>query len=210
MGLHFMPDLDGFDVLKLNHVRDVPTGIYTYHQMASTFIRRRTGELQKLIATSSEGCGISTAEVTRGTLRTSSYFDGEGVRSIPYPAGVLPEDGLAMTLRDYVVGDAPGEIDVFQSLMAGRFSELVTTRYELRREDRPGVSVPAGSFDTVEITLSAGDSWMSYAFADKPPHELIEKRWADGTSYRLAKCARIPYWQMNVAGGEAWLPDAVR
>ena len=34
------PAASPFDVLKLNHVRDVATGIYTYHQMASVYLRR--------------------------------------------------------------------------------------------------------------------------------------------------------------------------
>src|SRR6185295_2292031 len=60
------PRPDSFDVLKLNHVRDVPTGIYTYHQMASVFTRRDSGTLQKIAATSSEACGVSTAEMVGG------------------------------------------------------------------------------------------------------------------------------------------------
>src|SRR5688500_12946391 len=39
------PRKDGFDVLKLNHIRDVQTGIYTYHQMASVYTRRDSGAL---------------------------------------------------------------------------------------------------------------------------------------------------------------------
>ena len=48
------PRGDGFEVMKLNHVRDVATGIYTYHQMASVYTRRDSGALQKIAATSSE------------------------------------------------------------------------------------------------------------------------------------------------------------
>jgi hypothetical protein len=68
------PGPDGFEVLKLNHLRDVPTGIYTYHQMASVYLRRDNGALRKLVATSSEACGISTADLVRGRLATRSYF----------------------------------------------------------------------------------------------------------------------------------------
>src|ERR1700730_11935786 len=88
------PGRDSFEVLKLNHVRDVATGIYTYHQMASVFWRRDTGALQKIAATSSEACGISYAETRRGRLQTRSYFDGEGDREQRWPPSALPEDGL--------------------------------------------------------------------------------------------------------------------
>jgi len=204
------PRPDGFDVMKLNHVRDVPTGIYTYHQMASTFIRRQTGKLQKLAATSSEGCGISTSLMTGGTLETSSYFDGQGDQSMTYPEGAFSDDGLPMTLRDFLVGAAPDEIEVFPSLMAGRYSNLGSATYRLERQARGGIEVPAGSFDVTEIRLSRGEEWTSYAFSAEIPHLLVELNRSDGTAYRLAKCERIPYWEMNVEGGEAWLPEAVR
>ena len=189
----------------------MPTGIYTYHQMASTFIRRETGQVQKLMATSSEGCGISTARMTGGSLYTSSYFDGQGDRSQPYPEGsVLDEDGLAMTLRDFVAGEAPTSVDVFPSLMKGRFPALEPATYRVEKRSASGIEVPAGRFDGVEIELSNGDRWLSYVFDSEAPHLLVEMRWSDGTVYRLTKCERIPYWEMNREGGEAWLPKSVR
>ena len=102
------PAAAGFEVLKLNHVRDVPTGIYTYHQMASVFPRRDTGALRKLAATSSEACGVSTAEMVRGRLETRSYFDGQGDRTLDYPAGALPEDGLPAVPARLRGGRGPG------------------------------------------------------------------------------------------------------
>ena len=204
------PRPDGFDVLKLNHVRDVPTGIYTYNQMASVFVRRESGALQKLMATSSEGCGISTARMTGGTLETSSYFDGQGDRSMPYPDGVFAEDGLPMTLRGFVTGELPTEIEVFPSLMAGRYPDLTPRTWAVARIEAGLRSSPAGELETTEIRLTAGADWRSYLFAQQSPHLLLELSQSDGTTYRLAKCERIPYWQMNRPGGEEWLPETLR
>ncbi len=203
------PRPNGFDVLKLNHVRDVPTGIYTYHQMASVFLRRDSGTLQKLAVTSSEGCGISTAQVLDGRLNTRSYFDGQGEASSSYPEGAVPADGLALALRDYLDGPLPATVQVFPSLMTGRFPKLLPTTYSLeRREARH--TVPAGTFDTIDLELTTDSGWMHFFFAAQAPHPLVRYQGSDGTSYRLAKCERIPYWQMNGAGGETWLPQAVR
>src|SRR3954447_22989974 len=102
------PRPDGFDVLKLNHVRDVPTGVYAYHQMASLYTRRDSGALQKLATASSEACGITTAEMVGGRLTTHSYFDGQGDRAASWPADALAEDGLPASLRDYVAGVGVG------------------------------------------------------------------------------------------------------
>jgi hypothetical protein len=149
------PDLDvkadtprpqGFDVLKLNHVRDVPTGIYTYHQMASVFLRRDSGVVQKIASTSSEACGISSADMTHGELRTRSYFDGQGNRSQRWPADALPEDGLPAMLRDWIARDYPKNVSVFPSLLLGRFASLTPTAYRVRRMPAAPVQVPAGTF----------------------------------------------------------------
>jgi hypothetical protein len=195
------PRPDGFDVLKLNHVRDVPTGIYTYHQMASVFLRRDSGALQKIAATSSEACGISTAEMLGGRLETRSYFDGQGDRSLPWPAGALPEDGLPASLRDYVAGQAPATLRVFPSLLAGRFADLEPAMYRVERKEIA---------DGVRIRLTSGPSVLTYTFEKEAPYLLRRFEREDGTVYRLAKCGRIAYWEMHDPGGEEWLPAEVR
>ena len=196
------PRKDGFDVLKLNHVRDVPTGIYTYHQMASIFFRRDSGALQKIAATSSEACGISTVHLVGGRLETRSYFDGQGDRTAPWPAGALPEDGLPASLRDYVAGPAPASLQVFPSLLMGRFGKLEPVTYQLEKREVLG--------GTVEISLTSGPSVLTYTFDQAPPHLLLRFEREDGTVYRMAKCQRLPYWEMHDPGGEAWLPEGVR
>ena len=201
------PGRDSFEVLKLNHVRDVPTGIYTYHQMASAFWRRDSGALQKLAATSSEACGISFAEMTRGSLQTRSYFDGQGDRTRRWPELAWPEDGLPASLRTFVTGILPAQLDVFPSLLAGRYGDLAPRTYSLERHRAAGA---AAAGEGVELRLTSGASKLTYTFEAEPPHRLRRFEREDGTTYRLAKCDRLAYWDMHDPGGEAWLPPAVR
>ncbi|MDH3743533.1 MAG: hypothetical protein OES47_00355 [Acidobacteriota bacterium] len=203
------PRSDGFDVLKLNHVRDVPTGIYTYHQMASGFFRRDNFALRKLAVSSTEGCGISTAHVVDEKLETRSYFDGQGENTQDYPDGAHPEDMLAASLRDFISGTLPESVSVLPSLMTGRFPSLDPKVYALSRRDGTRL-VPAGEFEVTELRLETGDDWLSYAFDRRAPHPLVEHTAASGTTYRLSKCERIPYWSLNRSGGEDWLPATVR
>jgi hypothetical protein len=200
----------GFEVLKLNHVRDVPTGIYTYHQMASVYSHRDSGALVKIAATSSEACGISGADLVGGKLATRSYFDGQGDRTLPWPAESLPEDGLPAALRDYVTGPLPGRLSVFPSLMASRLPELAPAVYKVERRGAGEVETPAGTFPGVEIRLTGGPATLSYLFEEAPPHRLLHLQSGDGTEYRLAKCDRVAYWQMHSPGDEAWLPEGTR
>lgn len=197
------PREDGFEVLKLNHIRDVPTGIYTYHQMASVFARRDTGALRKIAASSAEACGVSTAEMVRGRLETRSYFDGQGDRAMDYPAGALPEDGLPLFLRGYVQGAAPDTLSIFPSLLHGAFPRLAPARYRVEKRVAKR-SLPEG----VEIRLTHGASVLAYTFDPQPPHRLLRFEREDGTVYRMAKCERIPYWKMHNPGDEGWWPSA--
>jgi hypothetical protein len=199
-----------FDVLKLNHVRDVPTGIYTYHQMASTYLRRDSGAIRKVAATSSEACGVSTSEVARGGLETRSYFDGQGDRSLPWPVAALPEDGLPASLRDYVTGEAPAELTVFPSLMQSRFPELEPAVWKVARKSVESNIADIANIAGIEIRLTRGDESMAYTFDAAAPHRLLRLDRSDGTVYTLAKCERIAYWEKHNPGDEAWLPDAVR
>ena len=183
------------EVLKLNHVRDVPTGIYTYHQMASIYLRRESGALQKVAATSSEACGISTAEVVRGRLNTRSYFDGQGDRSLDWPAGAIPEDGLPATLRDFVKAEAPARLRVFPSLMQSRFPELEAADWRVEKNE-----VKEG----VRLQLLRQGQSLAYTFERQPPHRLLRFETGDGTFYQMKKCERLAYWEMHDPGGEAW------
>ncbi|HVR06606.1 MAG TPA: hypothetical protein VMW75_01040 [Thermoanaerobaculia bacterium] len=222
------PGRESFEVLKLNHVRDVATGIYTYHQMASVFWRRDSGALQKIAATSSEACGISYAEMTHGKLQTHGYFDGQGDRTHRWPAGALPEDGLPAALRTYVTGIVPGTLQVFPSLLAARFADDAPRDYVLERrtvpgrgaepgggakpggDAKPGGGGEQGEPGAVELRLTSGAAKLTYTFAAELPHRLLRFEREDGTTYRLARCERIAYWDMHEPGGEDWLPAAVR
>lgn len=204
------PRPDGFEVLKLNHIRDVPTGIYTYHQMASVYFRRDSGKLQKIAATSSEACGVSTAQMTGGTLTAHSYFDGVGDQKLAYPEGALPYDGLPALLRDYVTGEAPAEVTVFAPLMDSRLANLTARTYALERQDGGSVQVPAGTFEVVELALERHEERFTFLFEAEAPHRLLKLVEPDGTTYRMSKCERIPYWRMSRPGDEEWLPEEVR
>ncbi len=204
------PRPDGFDVLKLNHVRDVPTGIYTYHQMASIHFRRDNGAVVKLVASSTEACGVATARLAAGMLDTHSYFDGEGDRRIPYPAAAIPEDALPALLRDYVRGEPPERLQIFPMLLAGRFGALEPEWVQVRKGAEILHTVPAGTFTAIEIVLQNGEKTLTYIFEAAAPHRMLRFHGADGTEYRLAKVDRMAYWSRHAPGDEAWWPAHLR
>ena len=65
-------------------------------------------------------------------------------------------------------------------------------------------SVPTS--DGTEIRLTSGPSVLTYTFEKEAPHRLLRFQREDGTTYRMAKCERIPYWKMHDPGDEGWWP----
>jgi hypothetical protein len=204
------PRADGFDVLKLNHLRDVPTGIYTYHQMASVFLRRDDGSLRKLAATSAEACGTSTAQLTGGELAVSTYFDGIGSWRRPWPEGAWAEDGLAASLRDLVAGEPPADLLVYPSLLDGRLPPREARRVAVERRRVGEVAVPWGTADAVDLVLRDGADISHYRFEAAAPHRLLALELADGTTYRVARCDRLAYWTMHDPADADWWPERLR
>lgn len=203
------PRPDGFEVLKLNHLREARTGIYAYHQMASAFVDRRHGDIEKLATSSAEACGITTALLIDGRLATHSYFDGQGDREQPYSGG-LPEDALPLLLRELVRGEVPATLRIFPSLLNGRLPPLEPVAYRL---DRTATTAPGPDGDpvpAVELRLRNEAASHTYVFSQEPPHPLLAYTGGDGTSYRLARCDRLAYWNLNRPGDEEWWPEDLR
>ncbi len=202
----------GFDVMKLNHLRDVPTGVYTYHQLASVFFRRDDASFVKLASSSAEACGLTTAhKVGAGPLEVQSYFDGAGDRSVPWPATALPQDALPVLLRDWVIDAVPpAELLVFPTLLDSKLAKLEPRRMRVTRRDVGEIEVGGLRLDAIELKLVDERGWLSYVFAWLAPHQLLELSASDGTRYRMAKCGRARYWEMHDPGGEQWLPASVR
>ncbi|MFT7616430.1 MAG: hypothetical protein ACI97A_000051 [Planctomycetota bacterium] len=200
-----------FDVLKLNVIRDINTGVYTYEQMASVFARRDTGALRKYVTGSLEACGQTSTMLMKGQLSTRSYWGDQGNRDQNWPANAIPEDALPLYLRGLMTGELPTSISVFPSLMAGRLPRLEPTTFSVERKLDVTVKTAAGTFNTVSFTLSYGRENRVFQFdSTAKGRTLVRFRHSNGTEYTLAKTERMPYWQMNGPADEAWWPKRLR
>ena len=185
----------------MNHILSARTGIYRYEQMASVFLRREDGGLQKIAASSAEACGLTMSQMTKGKLRVESYFESEGSRDQAWPVGAIPEDGLPAMLRDFLSGDLPARLKIFPSLLHGRHPSLSASDWDLAR-DAEG--------ETIVMTLARGSARSVLRFAKTAPHHLVSWEKSDGTRYRLRKVERLPYWNLNGPAGAAWWPEELR
>jgi hypothetical protein len=219
------PKSDEFQVMKLNLVRDFPTGIYDYNVMTSAFVGleprggRPAGSPTKVSFSSQEWCGHVYAQALfdRDAVRvvSHSYFDGEADQSLRLPGApdVLAEDALPLWARGLAAPVlAPGatrEVRLVRSLLVSRLRHLPVTTEGARLERSAGstsVTVPAGTFEveTLSATIAGGRTWTFWV-EKAAPRRLVRWTSSDGEDARLLGSDRLAYWQLNRAGGEAAL-----
>lgn len=208
---------DEYPVIKLNLVRDFPTGIYDYNLMTSTFVAlkdvnsRPAGSPTKVSFSSQEWCGnvysqlLFDADRMRSTLH--SYFDGEADRqeSIPAPTDAVSEDALLLWARGLAAPEvAPGEsreVPMVRSLLTARLKHVpvVVERAKLSRSAATRkTTVPAGTFDTDVCTaaIEGGRTW-TIDVEHAEPHRIVKWETSDGEKAELLAADRLSYWKMN-------------
>ncbi len=205
-----------FQVMKLNLVRDFPTGIYDYNTMTSTFVGLEpfaglpAGAPAKVTFSSQEWCGQVWEQAIfhrdRIDLVSHSYFGAEADRSfsIARTAELWTEDQLFHWARGFALpasSDGPVKLPMIPSLLQTRLShEPVETREVVLRRDlrAESVEVPAGVFETSvqQAVVSGGPTWTFWV-ESAPPHRIVKWETDDGESGVLRGSARLPYWKMN-------------
>ena len=200
-------------VLKLNHVLNYPTGIYSYHQMASCFFDRGSMDLVKLSLTSNEWCGNTYKEYTRrdgrGTLHVHTYWDNQAEATYDLPTGpdVVFYDALPLWIRslpqsagtERALRLLPSQIESKGPRPEAQAATLVAAREE-------GIVVPAGRFRALRWELrTAGGPPDVYWTAGDAPHVLVAWDRGDGGAYRLKWTQRLAYWTLNRPGDERFL-----
>ena len=209
-----IPSEDLVYVLKLNNVLKFKTGIYDYSIMTSVFstVEPRLGEmpfeLQKLSFSSQEWCGHVFEDVypsvgdIRGNLH--SYFEHEGTQrwEIERPHNFESEDHLLIRIRELKgewlkLGDSV-ELNVLPSLW----------KFRVRHEGRKlfNATVTKRALEQIEVSgemkwavqwhwkSDHGETlvWVEQA----APHRILG--WDDqGSSAKIIKTIRVPYWQLN-------------
>lgn len=188
------------EVLKLNLLRDVPTGIYTYHEMASFFFERRTGRLLKVAMSSQDGCGTTYLRYQDAAGQRAftwhSYFDDEGEQTVPWdgPAPVF-YDALPLVLR-FRLPETSYTLSVLPSILSSRRPTLEVAEAEVRRVGETTLPMEGGADRPavlVEVTR-AGRSDRFY-FDPDMPHTLLRWEAADGDRLSLHRDLRLYYWE---------------
>ncbi len=208
--------------MKLNAVRDFPTGIYDYNIMTSTFVALQklghltTGDVAKVSFTAQEWCGhvyqhllFKPAAIEQ---ELHSYFGSEGDRknTLARTGSIGSEDALLLWARGlaapFLENGASAEAQMIDSLLVARFrhrpAAIRKASYAFRTRQET-ITVPGGTFDTDVSTVSiAGDRTWTIFTERSAPYRVIRWSRPEGESASLIKSARLPYWKLNGPGGE--------
>ncbi len=191
---------DEVSVLKLNHIRKFPTGVYDYSMMTSVFTpvdSRRYPRTLKLTATSQEWCGHTFMQFNlKGKqYRTQlfSYFESEGDQDRELKAALL-EDEIFTRLR----------LDpaMFQD---EQVLELIPAAHYLRLHHQAAVPRQA----RIRHQRQESGTWLIVEYLHLPrtlriryetefPYRILE--WLEDDDGRLTRAVlrqtlRLPYWQ---------------
>ena len=220
---------DTYPVLKLNFVRDFPTGIYDYNLMTSAFVALEPvhglppGAPTKISFSAQEWCGhaYQQAVFDSGGVKHElhSYFENEADQSthLERPdrgtAAVSSEDTLWLWARGlsypYVAPGQSATLPILASLESSRLRHRTLGWHEaelLRSSEATSLAVPAGRFEvdraTARLRLSNGaERVWTYWVETAFPHRMVAWESSDGERGELIGSDRLAYWQMN---GEAF------
>jgi len=187
-------------VLKFNHVRSIPTGLYRYEQMLSVFADVDGLSPLKITMTSHEWCGNSFVEwrSDTNTLSLRSYWEAPGDVDAPLdPHGALFYDALALVLRGLDFEKTrTGRLRVIDSIFG---SKPAVPQVE---DAVIGVERTAAPPGVYRVHLSRGDQRDTFEFETGFPHRLARWDRSDGGTLKLQNSVRTRYWEKTSPGDE--------
>jgi hypothetical protein len=192
------------EVLKLNQITSVPTGMYRYEQMHSLFLDRQSGALKKFSYSHHDACGntfkMGLARAGKLFLTWHTYWDGEGdgQRTLEWPSNTHLYEELPVLVRRWAAAK-PAFPYGLRLLNPQMFSRLGT----------PGSAAARAEVATREgqhrFTINHPGGKDLLVVDEAFPHILRSWTRADGSQLTLVQTRMIAYWEKNQPGDETLL-----
>lgn len=195
------------EVIKMNWIRHIPTGIYDYFQMASLFFERETGRVLKYTMSSQDGCGNTFLEYRRQEGRHlfhyHSYFDDQGNSET-----VLEEDAftfydaLPVVLRFRLTEAGEYRLKILDPLIANRAVPLTLREGVVRNRVEEDRKVGGKTHPRVFVSeVLRGEKKDLFVFEPDYPHRLLHWKKAGGDSLLIDQSHFLYYW-LHVEPGD--------
>lgn len=196
-------------VLKFNWIFEVPTGVYSYEQMMSAFLRRSDLRLVRATLSGHEWCGNTWKDLAPGDrsalLEYRTYWESEmaGERRIDWGEDTLAADALPVILRAVPPTTAgPFAARLFPTLVGNRVGD--PNHVPVVIQVTPDAPLPENErlarATRIDVIAPAGTS--RYWFEPALPRRLLRLETAAGARHRLLTSRRLPYWELNAPGDD--------
>jgi hypothetical protein len=188
-------------VVKMNQILHVPTGLYVYQQMLSTFWRVEDGRLAKFALTSNDSCGNTYKEARRDgaklTYEFRTYWDGmaAGRVDIAVPENGYFYDELPWLVRTVDFSKPEGEFEV---QLAAR--SVINSRADKFEWQPAKVSFKIASERFINVKVQHGTGADEFVLDRYGPHLLREWKQADGSTLKMKRMLKVDYWNYNKPG----------
>lgn len=191
------PDI--INVLKLNQILHIPTGLEVYQQMHSNFWRVDNAQLLKASLTSNDSCGNTYKEARRNgdqfTYEWRTYWDGMagGEEDVKPPANGYFYDELPWLVRtiDFRAPAPEFEIQLTGSMINSK-------------KDNFTFALARVSFTSTERTIDVAvkhNGGTDHFILDRNfPHLLREWNAADGSRLKMKRNIKVDYWNYSKPG----------
>jgi hypothetical protein len=193
------PAADAIQVLKLNQILHVPTGLYVYQQMHSNFWRVDNAQLLKFSLTSNDSCGNTFKEARREAngfaYEYHTYWDGMagGKENVAVPANGYFYDELPWIVRtiDFAKPSTPFEVQLAGTTINSKKDSFVfkPAKISFKSSERE-IDV------AVEHTGGADHFILDRDF----PNLLRQWNAADGSHLKMKRSLKVAYWNYNKPG----------
>ena len=186
-------------VLKMNQVLHIPTGLYVYQQMHSNFWRSDNARLAKFSLTSNDSCGNTFKAARRAgevfTYQWHTYWDGmaDGSERVTLPANGFFYDELPLRVRtiDFSKPSGDFEIKLAPSVINSKKDKLVWKPAKVHYES---------SDRAIYVTVQHAAGTDRFMLDRQFPHLLRKWEAADGSRLTLKRSLKVDYWNYNKNG----------
>jgi hypothetical protein len=206
--------------IKFNEMIDMPTGVYSYHQMLSIFINRSDFSIPKIVFTSQEWCGQTSKELNAGDsqkakLSFNSYWDGEGKgeKTLDLSGNTLPYNALPVYLRAMIADKKKSaEMFLLSDLVSNRVGNPTVQKATavIERSEKLVIGKRAIAAAKVTVTIQNQKKRLEdrFWFSEEelqPSYPMLRWERSDGGTYQLRKRLTEAYWELNRPGDEKLL-----
>jgi hypothetical protein len=195
------------EVIKMNYIQTVPSGVYDYFQMASFFFDRQTGSLIKYTMSSQDGCGNTYMQYVyknnNHRFCFHSYFDDEGDIQIELPSKnpLVFYDTLPLVLRFRLKDKKSYNMKVVSPLISSRFSKPVFWDAEITNRAIDSIMIGARKISNIyESTVKINGKSDIYYFESDFPNRLIKCTLNNSDELLIKNSRFFYYWKYNNPG----------